>query len=283
MTRLIILLPILSSPTMPTPRPRFRLLLSVLLLTLTLASFSRLVRPRPTLYLIGDSTVKNGKGRGDGGLWGWGNFLAAHFDTTRIQVENDALGGTSSRTFRTLGLWEKVQAKLQPGDYVMMQFGHNDSSPLNDTLRARGTIKGTGAETEQINNLLTKKPETVHSYGWYLRQFIAETRAKGATPIVCTLVPRNQWTNGKVNRSTDGYAGWAATVAREENVPLIDLNQRAAYRYDQAGEAAVRATYFNTTDHTHTIKAGARLNAELVADGIRSLKRLPLRKYLKKE
>jgi len=78
-------------------------------------------KPRPTLYLIGDSTVKNGQGRGDGGLWGWGNYLPAAFDTTRLRIENDARGGTSTRTFRSQGLWEKVRVKIRPGDFVMMQ------------------------------------------------------------------------------------------------------------------------------------------------------------------
>jgi rhamnogalacturonan acetylesterase len=93
-----------------------------------LSSFM-LMKPadKPTFYLIGDSTVKNGKGKGDGGLWGWGNYIAAYFDTTKIAVENDALGGTSSRTFQTMGLWDKVLAKVKPGDFVIMQFGHNDS------------------------------------------------------------------------------------------------------------------------------------------------------------
>lgn len=113
------------------------------LLFILLSSFVLMARQdRPTLYAIGDSTVKNGKGKGDGGLWGWGNYIAAYFDTTKINVENDALGGTSSRTFQTKGLWDSVLKKLKPGDYVLMQFGHNDSSPLDDTARARGTIKG---------------------------------------------------------------------------------------------------------------------------------------------
>jgi lysophospholipase L1-like esterase len=261
------------------------LLLCALLLGLALSSFTLLPKPkpRPTLFLIGDSTVKNGKGRGDGGLWGWGNYLPAYFDTTRIRIENDALGGTSSRSFQTMGLWDKVQAKIQPGDYVIMQFGHNDSSPVNDTLRARGTIKGVGPEAQEIDNLLTKKHETVHTYGWYLRKFIADTKAKGATPIVCSPIPRNQWTNGKANRATDSYGGWAAEVAKTEGVAFIDLNQRVADKYDKAGEATVRSTYFNTTDHTHTIEAGAKLNAETVAEGIWDLKKLELRKYLQKK
>ncbi|RZK53814.1 MAG: lysophospholipase, partial [Hymenobacter sp.] len=120
-------------------------------------------KPRPTLYLIGDSTVKNGQGRGDGGLWGWGNYLPAAFDTTRLRVENDARGGTSTRTFRTMGLWDKVKVKIKPGDYVMMQFGHNDSSPLTDSTRARGTIRSNGDESQEVYNYLTKQKEVVHS------------------------------------------------------------------------------------------------------------------------
>jgi len=77
---------------------------------------------RPTLYIIGDSTVKNGTGKGDGGLWGWGNFLDASFDTTRIAVRNYALGGRSSRTFITEGHWEQVRSQLKKGDFVIMQF-----------------------------------------------------------------------------------------------------------------------------------------------------------------
>jgi hypothetical protein len=74
-----------------------------------------------------------------------------------------------------------------------MQFGHNDSSPVNDTLRARGTLKGIGEETEEIDNLITKQHETVHSYGWYLRKMVREAKAKGATPVIITPIPRKDW------------------------------------------------------------------------------------------
>src|SRR5436853_7002484 len=83
------------------------------------------------IFLIGDSTVRNGKGDGAGGLWGWGDFFAAHFDTNKVRVFNRALGGRSSRTFFTEGLWEKVRADLRPGDFVLMQFGHNDGGELS--------------------------------------------------------------------------------------------------------------------------------------------------------
>lgn len=238
---------------------------------------------KPVLFLIGDSTVKNGKGKGDGGLWGWGNFLASHFDTSRISIRNHALGGTSSRTFQALGLWDKVLAQLQPGDYVMMQFGHNDSSPVNDTLRARGTIRGIGNESEEIDNLITKKHEVVYSYGWYLRKFIHDTKAKGATPIVLSPVPRNIWNQGRVGRNDQDYGLWTRQVAQQEKVFFIPLNKIIADRYEKEGEAAVRARYFNAKDHTHTLEAGAKVNAEAVVEGIKMDKHFPLNRYLTRQ
>jgi len=240
----------------------------------------KLASQKPTLFLIGDSTVKNGKGKGDGGLWGWGNFLPAYFDTTKIAVQNNALGGTSSRTFIAMGLWDKVLANVKPGDFVMMQFGHNDSSPVNDTLRARGTIKSNGEETQEIDNLITKKHEIVHSYGWYLRKFISDTQAKGATAIVLSPVPRNNWKEGKANRNDQDYGKWAAEAAQQGGAYFIDLNKIISDRYEAEGEAKVKSVYFNTTDHTHTIEAGARVNAASVIQGLKEQKNISLNKYL---
>lgn len=95
---------------------------------------------RPTLWLIGDSTVRNGRSDGAGGLWGWGDWLAPHFDTNKLRIVNRALGGRSSRTFLTEGLWAKVVAELQPGDFVMMQFGHNDGGERFKGTRPRAVV-----------------------------------------------------------------------------------------------------------------------------------------------
>lgn len=236
----------------------------------------------PTLFAIGDSTVRTGsKGDGANGQWGWGAPLADFFDRTRINVENRAWGGTSSRTFRTLGFWDKVLVKLRPGDYVIMQFGHNDSGALNDNRRARGTIRGSGDEIEEIDNLLTGKHEVVHTYGWYVRQFIIDARAKGATCIVCSPVPRNRWRDGKVFRSSNDYGRWAAEAARAEETPFIDLNAIIADSYDKMGPAKVTGLYFPANEHTHTNAAGAMHNAICVITGLRALGDHPLTKYLK--
>ncbi len=259
-----------------------RAFLALLILILAVAACTqpKQASQKPTIFLIGDSTVKNGKGKGDGGLWGWGNFLPAYFDTTRISVINHALGGTSSRTFQTMGLWEKVLVQIKPGDYVMMQFGHNDSSPVNDDSRARGTLRSNGEETEEIDNLLTKKQEMVHSYGWYLRQFISDIKAKGATAIVLSPVPRNSWKEGKANRNSQDYGKWAAKAAKQGEAFFIDLNKIISDRYEAEGEVKVRSEYFNPTDHTHTIEAGARVNATSVVQGLKEQKNIPLNRYL---
>ncbi|HVU18556.1 MAG TPA: rhamnogalacturonan acetylesterase [Candidatus Didemnitutus sp.] len=228
----------------------------------------------PTLLFIGDSTVRNGRGDGVGGQWGWGDFVAPWFKADRLNVVNRAIGGLSSRTFLTQGHWQRALALLKPGDWVLMQFGHNDDGPLNDTTRARGTIKGIGEESEAIDNLLTHQHEIVHTYGWYLRQYIHDCRARGITPVMCTPIPRKVWKDGHIVRSDNSYAGWARAVAKAEGVAVIDLNEQIAAYYDQLGATAVDAMFADA--HTHTSEAGAKENARIVVAGLRALPGDPL-------
>lgn len=232
---------------------------------------------KPALYLIGDSTVRNGSGTGDHGQWGWGEPLAEKFDATRITVLNRALGGTSTRTFYR-DRWAAVRDLLQPGDFVILQFGHNDGGPLDDKSRARGTIRGTGDELQEIDNPITGKHEVVHSYGWYLRRFIAETKDKGATPIVCSLIPRMIWADGKISRDASTYAGWARDIANREGTAFLDLNERIALRYDALGPEQVKPLFAD--EHTHTTRAGAELNAAIVIEALRAVEGDPLGAYL---
>lgn len=249
-------------------------------LTLLLGCQTEESNKKPTLYLIGDSTVKNGRGDGAGGLWGWGDPIVQYFDTSKIDVENHAMGGTSSRTFRSKGLWDEVLNKLQKGDYVLMQFGHNDNGAINDTLRARGTIKGIGDETEEIDNLLTGEHEIVHSYGWYMSQFIKEIKAKGAKPVIIAPIPRNVWKEGQVPRNDESYGLWAKQVAERENIDFIDLNAKMVAAMNSLGEEGVTGTYFFDWDHTHTSAKGAILAAGFVAEGLQELSDFPLKNYL---
>lgn len=256
--------------------------LSILLyatVVLVLSSFIILKKQKPVFYIIGDSTVKNGDGTGKSKQWGWGSFIAGYFDTTKIGVQNQAIGGRSSRTFITEGRWDKILQSLKKDDYVIMQFGHNDASPLDDTARARGTIRSIGNDSTEIYNPIRKMKEMVYSYGWYMRKYIRETKARGAIAIVCSLVPRNNWKDGKIIRSADSWAGWARQVAEQEGAYFIDLNELVAAKYDPMGEKAVKEMF--PADNTHTDLTGAQLNAAVVISEIKRIKPGKLVKYLK--
>jgi rhamnogalacturonan acetylesterase len=229
----------------------------------------------PTLFIIGDSTVKNGTK----GQKGWGEVISDQFDLAKINVANQAIGGRSSRTFLTEGRWDKVVAALKPGDFVLIQFGHNDGGPLDDTQRARGSIRGTGEETREIDNPITKRKEVVHTYGWYLRKYISEAKSKGAAPVVCSPVPRNIWKDGKVARATNDYGKWALEVARAENVPFVDLNEIIARKYEELGEEKVQSLFYG--DHTHTSPEGASLSAMMVVEGLGQISNCPLSHFLR--
>ena len=219
---------------------------------------------RPTLFLIGDSTVKVGTA----GQVGWGDRIGKYFDAAAIDVVNAARGGRSSRTYLTEGLWDRVLEQMRPGDFVIMQFGHNDGSALFTTDRPRGSIPGTGEETQQGTIELTGQHEVVHSFGWYLRHYIADARAKGATPIVCSPIPRNTWKDGRIVR--DQYGEWARDVATSTGAAFVDLNDIIARRYEDMGPDPV--SVFFPDDHTHTNAAGADVNAASVITGLKALK-----------
>ncbi|MGO4892011.1 rhamnogalacturonan acetylesterase [Flavobacterium sp. W21_SRS_FM6] len=219
----------------------------------------------PSIFMVGDSTVRNGAGDGANGEWGWGDFIKEHISDKQFNLVNRAIGGLSSRTFVTGGHWQRALNMMKPGDYVLIQFGHNDNAPLNDDKRARGTIKGLGFEFEVINNLVTGDVETVHSYGWYLRKMIGEARALGITPIICSPVPRKIFQDDapRIDRAVNSYPQWAQQVARQSGTLFIDLHSLIAQQYDVLGQANVAPLFADK--HTHTSEAGAKLTAATVA------------------
>jgi len=223
-----------------------------------------------TVWLIGDSTVRNGRGNGYDAQFGWGDPFEKYFYPGKTNVVNRAVGGTGARTFAAQ--WKNVLPLLKKGDFVLIQFGHNDNG-------ARGALKGIGEETEERENPTTKEKEAVHTFGWYLRRYIAEIREKEATPILCTLVPRNRWQDGKIARNPDSHADWTRAVAAAEKVPLVDLNELIAKKYDALGEPAVTALFADKA--VHTTWAGAELNALTVVEGLRGLEPNPLAGHLR--
>ena len=232
----------------------------------------------PTLWIIGDSTVRNGHGDGANGQWGWGEPIVGYFDSSKINIVNRAIGGRSSRTYITEGHWQTTLDMMRRGDFLILQFGHNDSGPLDDASRARGSIPGVGGETREIENPILKRHETVHTYGWYLRQYVEHARDRGVSVIVCSPIPRKTWKDGRVLRSgADSYGGWARAVAQQEHVNFVDLNEIIAREYDTLGENAVEQLFADP--HTHTSLEGARLNARAVITGLKLLHPDPLAKY----
>ena len=227
----------------------------------------------PVLFLVGNSTMRTGtKGNGDNGQWGWGFFAHKYFDESKITVENQALGGTSSRTFYNQ-LWPDVKKGIRPGDWVIIELGHNDNGPF-DSGRCRATIRGTSA-TDSMVVTLKEGPnkgqqETVWSYGEYMRKFIRETRALGAHPILMSLTPRKRSLSGEAwepVRVADTFGGWAREVAEEMGVPFVDLNEISAQKYEKM--SSWKLNYHFYLDNIHTSKFGAELNAESAAWGIK--------------
>lgn len=235
--------------------------LTVLLITGFLLSFT--MQHRPTVYLIGDSTVRNDNKVN----WGWGSLLANFLDTTRIQLDNQAMAGRSTRTFRTEGRWDRLLAVMKPGDYLLIQFGHNEGSPPDTSRQGyRGVLKGIGKDSLVLDWGDNKK-ETVYSYGENLRRFVLQAKAFGVQPIILSMIPRNQWDDsGTVKRADKDYALWARQIAEEQQIPFIDLNEITARRYEELGQQKVKE-YF-PQDHTHTNYQGALLNARSVIQGL---------------
>jgi len=239
----------------------------------------------PTLFIVGDSTARN---QAD---LGWGDHFAHYFDTTKINIANRARAGRSSRSYYNEGLWANVLAEMKPGDFVLIQMGHNDDGgdPATDA-KARGSVKGIGDETAEFplpkpfttGPIAGQSTEIVHTYGWYLRKYIADTRAKKATPILLTVTIRNIWVNdadGNLHIERDmGFRDYEYQVAAAEQVPIVDMATVEADRLDALGPEQTALLF--PVDHTHTSAEGAERNAESVVIALRNANS-PLTAYLK--
>ncbi|MBQ3630393.1 MAG: rhamnogalacturonan acetylesterase [Bacteroidaceae bacterium] len=250
---------------------------------------------KPVVWFTGDSTVKNADNDEDG-MWGWASQASTVFDESKIQLVNAARAGRSTRSFIREGLWDAVYQALKPGDFVTIQFGHNDICPITDQ-KARGVIPGT-KDTLHVFKMDNGTYEVVYSFGWYLKKMIDDCREKGATPILVSLTPRNEWPGGKVERRDDTYGRWYREVVEQTGVAFIDMHNISADFLDKkfavkslpadkekAREkvAAIKEKagnkYFKK-DHTHTSKLGAQMNAQSFAKGLRQIGS-PLANYLK--
>lgn len=223
----------------------------------------------PTLWIAGDSTVKS-----NAPMRGWGQDLGSFFDPAKINVVNRAIGGRSTRTFASDGRWKAILDELKTGDWVVIQFGHNDVGQLGAEGKFRGSLKGVGDETEDV-----AKPdgtvETVHSYGWYLKSFVRTARAKGANVVLCSPIPHKKFDgSGKPVRDWVQYRGWVSDCAKAEGAYYVDLCELVARGYDKLKQEEIEA--FFADKGTHTNAAGALFNAKALVSGLRALPDAPL-------
>lgn len=250
---------------------------------------------KPVVFFTGDSTVKNAD-KDDDGMWGWASQAQTVFDESKITLCNAARAGRSTRSFVREELWEKVYNSLEPGDFVTIQFGHNDICPITDQ-KARGVIPGT-KDTLHVYKLDNGTYEVVYSFGWYLKKMIDDCREKGATPILVSLTPRNEWPGGRIERRDNTYGKWYREVVEQTGVEFIDLHNLSADFLDKKfavrslpqdkekakakiAQLKEKAGKYFKKDHTHASKLGAQMNAQSFARGLRQ-NGSELAKYLKK-
>ncbi len=232
----------------------------------------------PTLFIVGDSTARNGPDLG------WGDHFAHYFDTTRINVANRARAGRSSRSYIDEGLWEKTLAEIKPGDYVLLQWGHNDGGDLGGA-KPRGDLAGDGDATQdvpQTTGRYSGQTETIHTYGWYNRKYVADIEAKGATPMFLSMTIRDIWAPDAygINRieRENKYNAVMKKIAEENHLAFIDMAAVEAARLEAAGEEKAKLLF--PIDHTHTSSEGAELNAQSVVISLEEA-HSPLAAYLK--
>lgn len=209
---------------------------------------------------------------------GWGQEIGQFFDPSKINVVNRAIGGRSSRTFFTDGRWQEILKDTKKGDFVLIQFGHNDVGAIDARSKFRGSLKGIGDETAEV-----EKPdgttETVRTYGWYLRHYAKTAREKGAIVILCSPVPHKRFdSKGKYLPDWDEWRDWVKICATTEKASYIDLSGLVGAKYAKLGQEKVEPLFADKG--THTSPAGARLNAGTVVEALNALPMHPLASYL---
>ena len=211
------------------------------------------------VYVIGDSTAA-AYPEDRRPLAGWAEALQEHFDAGRVVIEDKARSGRSSKSFLEEGAWDPVRDALKPGDYVFIQFGHNDSKK-DDPKRYTD-------------------PDT--TYKQFLTTYVNDARAKQAIPVLLTSINRNHWDENKVLVDTMGaYPDAVRALAKDLGVPLIDLHQRTRDLFQSLGPDATRGLFLylakgespnypdGKEDGTHLREDGARAVSRLVVDAIK--------------
>lgn len=231
----------------------------LILLSLFLMGFATVQEKETKIFIAGDSTAQTYREERDGLIKGWGQMLD-YYLKDNIEVVNHAIGGRSTNSFIAEGRWEKLISEVRPGDYVFIQFGHNDAST---------------------------RPERHSSYEEYeanLKSMISDVRGKNACPVLLTSVVMRTFVNGHLTDDRlKGYPVITRKVAKEEDVPLIDINQMSRDFIIMLGDEASKPYYRwvepgldpkkpeGLQDDTHMMEKGAMQIARFVAEGIAEL------------
>ncbi|MCD0488821.1 rhamnogalacturonan acetylesterase [Pedobacter sp. MC2016-14] len=248
------------------------------ILMLALAAFFCLKADRPypghreetkfKIYLIGASTCANKKEAARPET-GWGEKFQPFFKDN-VTVDNRALNGRSTKSFRNEGHWDKVMKELKAGDWVLIQFGHNDQKLDKPAV---GT--------------------TIAEYKENLSRYIDEVRSKGATPVVLTSIVRRAFKNGELTNTHGDYPDAVIEVANTMKCEYIDMEKKSHALVAAYGVEKSKELYFwakkqdfphlanDKKDNTHFSNYGAQKMAELVAEGIVELKNKVLAQNLK--
>jgi len=205
------------------------------------------------IVIIGDSTVKTYTDTDP--LKGWGQEIIRFFVNGSVTVTNFSEGGRSSRSFIEDGHWATALASLEAGNYLLIQFGHND----RDTKPERYTDTA--------------------GYRKYLTQYVKESRAKGAIPVLVSPMNMNTW-NGETlrevfNEGANDYHAAMLRVVEAEKVPFIDLEKKTAALYRSLGQSYLAKFLFHAGESTHFVEMGALMNAHFIAEGIKELAQDP--------
>jgi rhamnogalacturonan acetylesterase len=228
----------------------------------------------PTVHFCGDSTMARSS---DGQTDGWGQYINKYLT---VPVINYAIGGRSARSYWNEGRFQTVANAVRSGDIVVIEFGHNDGGSPNSNDNGRSDCPGAGTET----CISDKTGEVVYTFVFYVIQAARLMTAKGATVILSSQTPNNQWEGGSYNGSPSRFVGYQLTAKNAlatSAVTYVDHFAAVSSAYQRLGSSYVNGLYPN--DHTHTSPVGADLSAKEFARAISTglNGNTPLKPYVK--
>ncbi|WZH42036.1 SGNH hydrolase-type esterase domain-containing protein [Fusarium acuminatum] len=214
-----------------------------------------------TVYFAGDSTMAK-NGANDGVTDGWGNYIGKYLKVTAV---NKAIGGRSARSYTNEGRFQEIIDVVKKGDIVVIEFGHNDGGSPTKNDNKRSDCPGSGTEV-CISDVTGEK---VYTFVFYVSQAAKALVAKGATVILSSQTPNNQWETGTFEPGAPRFVGYvpiAAKALASSSVTYVDHFAAVTNMYKKLGSSKVNSLY--PKDHTHTSPEAADLIAKAFVQAI---------------